>query len=66
MNFLLPPDNEWRNIAELTGDDSWLPEKMREHFTALERNGYVAPDTPGHGFDGYISVSPTFSSFLHY
>lgn len=56
MNFALPPANDWRYIAELTGDDSWAPEEMQQHFIDLERSQHFPPGTPGHGFDGYISV----------
>lgn len=56
MNFVLPPDNDWQAIADLTGDDSWTAENMREHFVAFERNGYVEEGASGHGFDGYIGV----------
>jgi choline dehydrogenase len=56
MNFLLPPDDEWKRIADLTGDDSWLPDNMRQYFMELERNRFVEEGTLGHGFDGYISV----------
>lgn len=58
MNFALPPDNDWRVIAELTGDDSWMPENMREYFMELERNEYLPGGAPGHGYDGYVSVCP--------
>ena len=56
MNLALPPDNDWRYIAELTGDDSWLPEKMRKYFAELERNQYLPDGVPGHGYDGYVEV----------
>lgn len=56
MNFVLPPDNNWEYIAELTGDDSWRAQKMRDHFIQLERNVYTDGQQPGHGYDGYISV----------
>ncbi|KAJ2979569.1 hypothetical protein NQ176_g3172 [Zarea fungicola] len=56
MNFALPPDNDWRDIAKLTGDNSWLPENMRRYFMEVERNEYVAPGTEGHGFNGYIAT----------
>lgn len=55
MNFIYPPKNDWSYIAELTGDDSWSPENMRQNFMDLERNEYLPRGTPGHGFDGYIS-----------
>ncbi len=56
MYFVAPPDNDWKHIAELTQDVSWTADKMRTYFVELERNGYLPPDVPGHGYDGYVSV----------
>ncbi|KAH8596917.1 putative choline dehydrogenase [Bisporella sp. PMI_857] len=56
MNFALPPDDDWKIIANLTGDDSWLPEKVRTHFIELERNLYL-PGSPEHGYGGYVSTN---------
>lgn len=55
MNFVIPPDNDWKDLVKLTGDDGFSPENMRKHFIDLENNGYLPPGTSGHGFDGYIS-----------
>ncbi|KAM3428022.1 hypothetical protein MY4824_009088 [Beauveria thailandica] len=55
MYFVAPPDNDWKYIAELTKDDSWTAESMRKYFVEVERNGYLPPDAPGHGSDGYVS-----------
>lgn len=57
MNFALPPENDWRYIAELTGDESWNPDEIRQHYMDLERSVYFPRGTPGHGFDGYVGVS---------
>lgn len=59
MNLALPPDSEWGDIAALTGDDSWLPDHIRDVYTRLERNHYVPEGTPGYGFDGWLDVSFT-------
>jgi choline dehydrogenase-like flavoprotein len=56
MNFAWAPDNEWDYIAELTGDESWGHEHMREHLVDLENCTYVPQGTPGHGYDGYLEV----------
>jgi choline dehydrogenase len=56
MNFALPPDDDWNIIAELTGDESWLAENVREHFIDMEKNQYLPSGTEGHGYDGYIGV----------
>ena len=60
MNLALPPDNDWRYIAELTQDDSWLPEQMRQYFVEIEDNQYLPDGEAGHGYDGYVSVSRCF------
>lgn len=57
MNFAWAPDNEWDYIANLTGDASWGHEHMRRHLMDLENCTYVPQGTPGHGFDGYLTVS---------
>lgn len=56
MNLALPPDNDWRYIAELTQDDSWSPESIRQYFIELEHNEYLPEGMPGHGYNGYVSV----------
>jgi choline dehydrogenase len=56
MNFLWGPDSEWDYIAELTGDETWGHEYMRQHLIALENCTYLPLGTPGHGFDGPIEV----------
>lgn len=30
---------------------------MRELFAGMERNHFLPPDTPGHGFDGYFDTN---------
>ena len=41
MITVVPQDSDWDYIAELTGDDSWRPDKMRQYFTRLEDCKYV-------------------------
>jgi choline dehydrogenase len=53
----LPPDNDWNHIANLTGDNSWKSENMRQYFERLESNHFLPKDTPGHGFSGWLGVS---------
>ncbi|KAK7218994.1 hypothetical protein V2G26_006997 [Clonostachys chloroleuca] len=50
----LPPDNDWNHIANLTGDNSWKSENMRQYFERLESNHFLPKDTPGHGFSGWL------------
>lgn len=57
MNFALPPDSDWDDIAELTGDETWNSENMRRYYIEVENCTYVPEGTAGHGFDGYVAVS---------
>ena len=57
MNMVYPPDEDWEFIADLTGDDGFSAEHMRELFVRLERSEFFPEGTEGHGFDGYLSVS---------
>lgn len=61
MNFALPPDSDWDYIAEITGDDSWKADKMRQHYIDVENCTYVEEGTPGHGFEGYVKVGSSRS-----
>lgn len=57
--MLYPNNSDWENIANLTNDESWAPDKMRNYFQRLEQCRYEpppafgAPDTARHGFDGW-------------
>ncbi|KAI1652388.1 putative GMC oxidoreductase [Daldinia decipiens] len=51
-----PSDWDWDNIANLTGDSSWTHDHMLNYFEKLERNLFLPPSTPGHGFSGYQPV----------
>ncbi|KAL5591117.1 hypothetical protein FOBRF1_014674 [Fusarium oxysporum] len=51
---VLPSDSDWEHIREITGDASWNAKHMRDLFVKLEKNQYLPPGTPGHGFDGYL------------
>lgn len=51
---------KWEYIAELTGDNSFKADAMREYFKQVEKCNYLPPGTPGHGFDGFITVSYLF------
>lgn len=54
----LPADVDWDDMANMTGDDSWLTPNMRQHLVRLERNHYLTNgSTPDHGFTGYIDTS---------
>ncbi|KAK5635148.1 hypothetical protein RRF57_010860 [Xylaria bambusicola] len=38
MITMYPFDQDWDNIAELTGDDSWAGANMRQYFEKIEKN----------------------------
>ncbi|CAK1366001.1 Oxygen-dependent choline dehydrogenase [Cercospora beticola] len=48
---------DWTYIQQLTGDDSWGPDEMRQHFVKLEKAQY--PVGAGHGTDGWLRTSLT-------
>ncbi len=43
MITVVPQDGDWNYIADLTGDESWRPAKMRGYFERLENCKYVPP-----------------------
>ncbi|RAL03458.1 GMC family oxidoreductase [Aspergillus ibericus CBS 121593] len=51
-----PDRSDFEYIANLTGDDSWAPDNMRQYFAKLENNHYLLPGAPGHGYDGWLST----------
>jgi choline dehydrogenase len=63
MITLVPHDNDWERIAELTKDDSWRADKMWQYFQRVERCLYRKPPKPGkrnptgHGFKGWLATS---------
>ncbi|CEL00404.1 Putative Choline dehydrogenase, mitochondrial [Aspergillus calidoustus] len=56
MITVYPHDSDWSNIASLTGDSSWGPNHMRRYFERLENCDYVAKNSPGHGFAGWLGT----------
>ncbi|KAH7118583.1 hypothetical protein B0J13DRAFT_599741 [Dactylonectria estremocensis] len=64
MNFALPPDSDWDDIAELTGDETWNAENMRRYYIEVEKCTYVPEGTAGHGFDGYVASNRNNISFV--
>ncbi|KAI2619476.1 putative GMC oxidoreductase [Hypomontagnella submonticulosa] len=53
---VLPSRIDFDGIAERTGDESWAYDHMITYFEKLERNLFLPPGTPGHGFSGYQPV----------
>ncbi|KFI22489.1 glucose-methanol-choline oxidoreductase [Nitrosococcus oceani] len=57
MLFIYPHNQDWDDIAEMTGDESWRASHMRKYFERLEKCEYCQPLAPGHGFRGYMNAS---------
>ncbi|KAF2089918.1 GMC oxidoreductase [Saccharata proteae CBS 121410] len=53
---IYPDRDDFEYIANLTGDSSWDPDNMRKYFEKMERNDYLLPGAPGHGYDGWLGV----------
>jgi choline dehydrogenase len=62
MITVYPHNSDWDHLANLLGDPSWRPDRMREYFQRLERCQYVPePLVPGfdparHGFSGWLGT----------
>lgn len=69
MVTMFPHDEDWRRLAELTGEPSWEPEAMRAYVQRLESwRGVDAQPLPGrteaerdaaaaHGSDGWLGTT---------
>jgi choline dehydrogenase len=63
MITVYPHNSDWQEIADLTGDPSWAPDKMRAYFEKLERCTYVKdpgqgkPNPTRHGYKGWLSTT---------
>ncbi|KAF2673653.1 GMC oxidoreductase [Microthyrium microscopicum] len=51
---IYPDRDDFQYLADLTGDQSWLPDNMRKYFIRMESIGYVSLDVTGHGYDGWF------------
>ena len=65
MIFVYPHDDDWNNIAALTGDQSWRCDNMRRYFERLEDCHHRRPfrwlarlgfNPSQHGFRGWLST----------
>src|SRR5882672_11170728 len=65
MIFVYPHNDDWNQIAELTGDRTWRAENMRAHFKKLERCRHRPPyrwlaklgiDPTRHGWNGWLQT----------
>ncbi|KAJ6078483.1 hypothetical protein N7467_008236 [Penicillium canescens] len=59
MITIYPYENDWEQLAALTGNDSWSASNMRKYFERLERNRYIPSGLVGHGFEGWLTTSLT-------
>ncbi|KAK2606323.1 hypothetical protein QQS21_003254 [Conoideocrella luteorostrata] len=53
---IYPHMSDFDDIANLTGDNSWSASNMRKYFQRLEKNDYLKPNAPGHGYSGWLDV----------
>ncbi|KAL0932153.1 choline dehydrogenase [Colletotrichum truncatum] len=51
-----PHRSDFDYIAGLTGDQSWAASNMRNYFVRMERNRYLLPLQPGHGYNGWLTT----------
>jgi choline dehydrogenase-like flavoprotein len=63
MITVVPQDEDWNYIADLTGDSTWRAETMRKYFERLENCHYVT--APG-SFEGNVDkVFSDIADFFH-
>lgn len=73
--FVYPHNEDWDQIAQLTGDDSWRAERMRAHFAQVEDCRHRGPyrwlaklgiDPTRHGWSGWLRTEKALPrSALH-
>lgn len=58
---ILPQDNDWEYISQITGDNTWGANNMREYYKKLEKCHYLpgSLDTKSHGYDGWLQTQTT-------
>jgi choline dehydrogenase len=56
---ILPNNNDWENIAQITGDKTWGAKNMRKYFQKLEKCQYLPNSISGHGFNGWLQTQVT-------
>jgi choline dehydrogenase len=61
--LIYPANKDWDWIADLTGDDSWRPKKMRKYFQRMENCHHrpvqrwlskIGVNPSGHGWKGWL------------
>ncbi|KAJ7814451.1 hypothetical protein B0H13DRAFT_1507369, partial [Mycena leptocephala] len=43
-------------IARMFTDSTWTRDNMQSFYALLERNLYLTPPNPDHGFDGWLNT----------
>ena len=65
MILVYPHDQDWNDIADITGDSSWKAQNMRKYFQRMENCRYrpfwrllhkAGVNRTGHGFNGWLST----------
>ncbi|KAI0406814.1 hypothetical protein F4802DRAFT_77301 [Xylaria palmicola] len=64
MITMYPFDQDWDNIATLTGDDSWAAKDMRQYWKKVEKNEYLPTSIVGHGYHGWLTTSVAYLGLL--
>ncbi|KAI0887816.1 choline dehydrogenase [Annulohypoxylon maeteangense] len=57
---VLPANDDWEYIKNLTGDKNWGARNMRGYFKMMEKNQYLSARedvTKAHGFSGWLSTT---------
>jgi choline dehydrogenase len=57
MIMMRPLDDDWNQIASLTGDNSWKASTMREYQKKFEDCQYAPHGSTGHGYGGWLSTN---------
>ena len=57
MITVYPHNSDWQHIADLTGDASWAPDRMRAYFEKIERCEYEKNPATRHGFKGWLTTT---------
>jgi choline dehydrogenase len=57
MITVYPHNSDWQHIADLTGDPSWAPDRMRGYFEKLENCSYEKDPATRHGTTGWLTTT---------
>lgn len=64
MVTVYPHESDWENLVQVTGDDSWSADKMRDHFRELEKCRYLPSNLLEHGTKGWFETTLTDVTLL--